>query len=278
MDQQFFKVSPDDLNAYAVHTPFILEQESQAWFFFAVSENGNARERDYNIWVKAPGWSEPKKILDFEDSLCGPWIVPMDGYFRMFVSVLWSNKPGYSIITFTSKNLLDWDYEGVAVAGSKYYRSVTSPCVIRDPTNSGWIMFHTGQPDDRLLGRPLASPNFETFYATSDDGLNFTTQGLVGIARDEDSADGQYKPNVFQIAPEQWLMFLSGLPYDGGFRTVIYSSSDLVSWEKRGIILPQNEAMLYKPILYHDHLILVSRLFDGRSFIRSMDFDSSKYL
>jgi hypothetical protein len=175
----------------------IAESKDGASWKYRDTANINYRLTDYTHWA--------------------PEVIAHDGTYHMYLTyvpgVFIDWKHPRNIIHFTSKDLLNWDYQStLKLVNDK----VIDACVFQLP-DGNWRMWYNNEMDGKSI-----------YYADSKDLYNWTDKGKAIAARGEG-------PKVFKWKDKYWMVM------DLWRGIGVYQSDDLLNWKK------QDEVILFDP-------------------------------
>jgi hypothetical protein len=175
----------------------IAESKDGASWKYRDTANINYRLTDYTHWA--------------------PEVIEYKGTYHMYLTyvpgVFTDWKHPRNIIHFTSKDLLNWDYQStLKLVNDK----VIDACVFQLP-DGNWRMWYNNEMDGKSI-----------YYADSKDLYNWTDKGKAIAARGEG-------PKVFKWKDKYWMVM------DLWRGIGVYQSDDLLNWKK------QDEVILFDP-------------------------------
>lgn len=216
----------DPIHNGAADPVVILNEETKTYYMFYTARRADVEEEGVQ-WVHGTdiGIAESKdngnsweyigvcKGLEYEsgqNTYWAPEIIRYENLYHMYVSYVpgipsdWKH-PRY-ILHYTSKNLIDWNFESKLNLSSE---KIIDACIFQMPDGVFRMWYK-----DELNGS-------HTYYADSNDLYNWEVKGC---AIDDVAHEG---PNVFELGGKYWMITdcWSGLD--------VYYSSDLTKWTKQ---------------------------------------------
>ena len=205
----------------------IWNRNEKKWFLFYTNRRANVQGLDGVTWVHGTriGIAESsdggatwkyRDTCDIQYRTSGythwaPEVIEYKGLYHMYLTFVpgvfkdW-NHPR-QIIHFTSKNLINWDYQ--STLGLSSDRCIDA-CIFRLPDKT-WRMYYNNEPDRKSI-----------YYADSPDLYHWTDSRKKVIG--DQGGEG---PNVFWWKGKAWMAV------DNWKGLGIYSSDDFVSWTRQ---------------------------------------------
>ncbi|HEY9342283.1 MAG TPA: family 43 glycosylhydrolase [Hanamia sp.] len=212
----------------------IWNQKEKKWFMFYTNRRANAQNVTGVTWVhgtrigiaeSADGatwkYRDTANInfrLTPEYTHWAPEVIEHDGIYHMYLTYVpgifteWGHPR--DIIHLTSKDLLNWDYQGTLPLASD---RVIDACVMQKPDGT-WRMWYNNERDKKSI-----------YFADSKDLNNWEDKGKAIGDR------GGEGPKVFKWKGKYWMLV------DNWAGMSLYYSDDMQQWTK------QPERILEKP-------------------------------
>ncbi|MBF0143551.1 MAG: hypothetical protein HQL59_08880 [Magnetococcales bacterium] len=272
-----FCLDPEELGAFAVNTPFLLEHEGVVKMLFIASLDGDDHERNYDLFLMPGKNQKPFPVLKFHDCVHNPWVVRENGFWRLYITVMEnaSDPASYrsTIQAFRSVDLVHWEHEAEVLAGNEVFPEVEGVSVIKTDEGRYLGYFTVAAAGDQ--GHPRFSENYTVFYAESEDGIRFGEwqwpDGLEPVPGESDR--GLYNPKIYRVGPSDYACFISIVPWFHRFHQMIYRSRDLIRWTKVGRWFPPDPepgvVHTLKATLFRGHLTYALRDRKFRTWIRT---------